>query len=148
MKAQRKRFERYIEVFIILQKKKDHIEKKLLDPSSLKAPLRRWGSLETDFIVILPNTKKVFDIISTLVYILSNRFHFIPCKLSDTAVYFNHEFFTHIFKHHGMSDNVFTDRDPKFTSKVCLFLMEICGVGLEMSSILHPQTDEYLEAKC
>ncbi len=48
--------------------------------------------------------------------------------------------------HHGLPDSIFSDRDPKFTSKFWNRLMELCGIKLKMSSSRHPQTDGASEA--
>lgn len=50
-------------------------------------------------------------------------------------------FFTDIFPHHGLPDDIISDRDPKLTSRFWEELMKLCGVNLRMSSAKHPQTD-------
>jgi len=132
---------KYVQGCLTCQQKKDHSGKKLTDPTSLEVPERRWGSLATDFIVSLPKTKLGYDCITTWVDRLSRRVHFIPSKMSDTAVDVADSFYTHVFKHHGMPDIIVSDRDPKFTSKFWDRLMELFGVKLKMSSSRHPQTD-------
>lgn len=126
---------------MIFQQKKDHSGKKSLDPSSLEVPSQRWGPLETDFIVSFPKTKKWFDTITTWVHLLSRRVNFIPCKSYDTSLDVSHEFFTNIIKLHESSENIVSDRDPKFISKFWDRVMENRRVGLEITSIIHPQTD-------
>ena len=131
----------YVQGCLVCQQKKDYFGKKLTDPTSLEVPERRWGSLASDFIVKLPKTKNGYDSITTYVDRLSRRVHFIPSKDSDTAVDVANDFFSHLFKQHGMPDSIVSDRDPKFTSKFWKRLMELCGVKLKMSSSRHPQTD-------
>lgn len=64
---------RSIEGYLICQQKKEHSQKKILDPTSLEHPSTRWGTLETDFIVSFPQTNKGFDSITTLADVLSSR---------------------------------------------------------------------------
>ena len=105
-------------------------------------PERRWGSLSTDFIVHLPKTKDGYDAITTWVDKLTRRVHFIKSKTTDTAVDVADSFFTNIFKHHGLSDSIVSDRDSKFTSEFWKRLMDLCDIKLKMSTTSrHPQTE-------
>ncbi len=132
---------KYVDGCITCQQYKDSNQKKLTSPTSLEMPERRWGSLATDFIVKLPKTKKGYDAITTWVDRLTRRVHFLKSKTTDTAVDVANDFFEHIFKHHGLPDNIVSDRDPKFTSEFWKRLMELSGVKLKMSTSRHPQTD-------
>jgi len=129
---------RYVAGCLKCQQFKDSNQKKLTDPMSLEMPKRRWGSLATDFIVKLPETKDGFDCITTWVDRLTRRVHFVKSKSSDTAVDTAKSFFANIFKLHGLPDNIVSDRDPKFTSEFWKHLMQLCGVQLKMSTSRHP----------
>lgn len=131
----------YVDGCQTCQQKKDSRKKKLGIPNPLDVPMRRWGSLATDFIVKLPMTKRGFDSITTWVDRLSRRVHFLPGRTTDTAVDVANCFFSEIFKLHGLPDSIVSDRDPKFTSKFWGQLMKRCGVTSQMSSTHHPQTD-------
>lgn len=52
---------RYVQGCLFCQQKKDHQGKRLGDPNALEIPNRRWGSLETDFIVALPRQIGLID---------------------------------------------------------------------------------------
>ena len=132
---------KYVDGCVICQQYKDRNQKKLSEPVSLEMPERRWGSLATDFIVHLPKTNDGFDAITTWVDRLTRRVHFIKCKTTDTAIDVAENFFSNIFKHHGLPDNIVSDRDSKFTSEFWKHLMKLCGIQLKMSSSRHPQTD-------
>lgn len=133
---------RYCQGCMTCQQQKDyHSQKKFTDPTPLDVPTRRWGSLATDLIVKLPQTKQGYDSITTWVDRLSRRVHFIPSRGDDSAVDVATNFFAHIFRHHGLPDSIVSDRDPKFTSKFWGHLMSLCGIRLQMSSSHHPQTD-------
>lgn len=101
--------------------------------------------MKTDFIVSFPKTNKGLDIIINWTDRLSRRVNLIPCKSSDTSVDVAQEFFTHMFKPHGMPDNIVSDRYPKFTTKFWDLSMNLCGVKLKVSSSRHPQTDAAYE---
>jgi len=132
---------KYVDGCIECQQYKDSNQKKLTSPTSLEMPERRWGSLATDFIVKLPKTKNGYDAITTWVDRLTRRVHFIKSRTTDSAVDVANSFFEEIFKHHGLPDNIVSDRDPKFTSEFWKRLMELSGIKLKMSTSRHPQTD-------
>ena len=66
---------KYCEGCMTCQQQNDyHTQKKFTDPTPLNIPLRRWGSLASDFIVKLPKTKNGYDSITTWVDRLSRVF--------------------------------------------------------------------------
>jgi hypothetical protein len=69
-----------------------------------------------DFMVSLPPSRG-FDAIMVVVDRFSKMTHFIPTKESAIAQETKRLFFTHVFKHHDLSKDIVSDRDPKFTSK-------------------------------
>lgn len=69
--------------------------KPLSDPQILQVPTRRWGSISTDFIVQLPKTEKGYDCITRWVDRFSHRVHFIPSRVTDTAIEAAERFFQH-----------------------------------------------------
>jgi len=46
---------------------------------------------------------------------------------------------------HGVSSNIVSDRDSRFTSRFWQTLQEALGTKLRLSSTYHPQTDEQSE---
>lgn len=132
---------RYCDGCTVCQQNKDSNQKKLTNPTSLRVPTRRWGSVSTDFIVSLPKTKQGHNAITTWVDRISRRVHFIPCTGEDTAIETANNFFKHIFTLHGLPDEIISDRDPKFVSKFWTRLMQLCGIKKAMSTSNHPQTD-------
>lgn len=106
----------YVEGYQVCKQKKDERKKKLESPISLDVPTRRCGSLGTEFIVKLPKTQWGYDCIITWVDRLSRLVHFIPGDTTDTAVYTSNQFFSEVFRLHGLPDEIVFNRDPKFTS--------------------------------
>lgn len=70
-----------------------------------------------DFISHLPTTDRGHDCIVIYVDRLTRRIHLVPTKDLDTAKNVARGFFTNIFRLHGLSDSLVSDRDPRFTSK-------------------------------
>ena len=73
----------------------------------------------------MPKTKRGYDAITTWVDRLSRRVHFLKCKVTDTAEDTANAFFANIFIHHGLPDDIVSDRDSKFTSKFWDCLMKL-----------------------
>ena len=46
-----------------------------------------------------------------------------------------------VFRHHGLPDDIISDRGPQFISKFRKHLMEALNVSCKLSSSYHPQTD-------
>lgn len=101
------------------QQYKNSGSRTLKTPEPLKVP-KRCGSLTTDFIVGLPNTKDGYDSISTWADRLSSRVHFIKLKGPDKAVSVANSFFKYISKPHGLLDIIVSDPDSKVRSTFCV----------------------------
>lgn len=54
-------------------------------------------------------------------------------------------FLDHVYRLHGLSTAIITDRDKIFTSKFWQTLFCLAGVQLRMSSAYHPQSDGQIE---
>jgi transposase InsO family protein len=70
--------------------------------------------------------------------------HFIPLT-EKTATYVAKQFITHIWKAHGLPDDIISDRDTAFTSKFWKEVMNFLGIKQRMSTAFHPQTDGQTE---
>jgi hypothetical protein len=97
-----------------------------------------------DFMVSLPPSRG-FDAIMVVVDRFSKMAHFIPTKDEVAAQEIRRLFFTHVFKHHGLSKDIVSDRDPKFTSKFWRALWKCMGSELKMSTLFCPQIDGQIE---
>jgi transposase InsO family protein len=98
-----------------------------------------------DFISQLSVTKSGYDAIAVFVDRLTKMVHFAPtytdCSASDVARLFNDT----VFKHHGLSLELISDRDPRFTSKSRTELTRLLGTKLKMSTAFQPQTNGQTE---
>src|SRR6185295_9211121 len=111
----------------------------------LPIPTNRWEQVTMDFITHLPKTKSNYDSIFVVVDRLSKRVHFIPTTATVTAPEVAQLFFTNIFQHHGLSQVIISDRDPKFISCFWQELFRMLGTCTAMSTAYHPQTDGQTE---
>jgi hypothetical protein len=105
----------------------------------LKLPNARWTSISMDFITNLPESEGCRTI-----WVVVNRFtkmaHFIPL-MEKTATYVAKQFTTHIWRAHGLPNDIFSERGTAFTSKFWKEIMNFLGIKQRMSTAFHPQTD-------
>ena len=124
-------------------KSSSHKPAGLLQP--LPIPTSPWSSVSMDFIVHLPKTSSGFDAIVVFVDRLTKMVHIAPTYTSVTAEGTAELFATHVFKHHGLPDNLVTDRGSVFTSHFWTELMRLLGTKHSMSTAYHPQSDGQTE---
>ena len=113
-----------------------------LDP--LPKATRPWDTMSMDFITGLPIVEG-YDAIATFVDTFTKQSHFIPCSSKINAEQFARLYFENVFRHHGLSRCIISDRDPLFTSSFWKTLMQQLKTRLNMSSAYHPQTDGQTE---
>jgi hypothetical protein len=110
----------------------------LLQP--LPIPEKKWESISMEFITGLP---KVYgkDCIYVVVDILTNFSHFYAIPTEYNAIQVVKIFFRDVFKHHGLSKNIVSDRDNQFIGTFWRELFWLVGTELTPSTSYHPQTD-------
>uniref|UniRef100_A0AAV1U2E9 Integrase catalytic domain-containing protein n=1 Tax=Peronospora matthiolae TaxID=2874970 RepID=A0AAV1U2E9_9STRA len=75
----------------------------------------------------------------------SKMTHLVPVHATITAAETAVHFSDTVFRHHGLPDNIGSDRDPRFTSAFWTSLFELLGTKLQMSTAAHPETDGQTE---
>ncbi len=68
------------------------------------------------FVVGLPRTKKSYDSIWVVLYLVTESAHFIPVKSSYLRKYYEKIFLDEIVCCHGISLSIIPDRGAQFTS--------------------------------
>jgi len=86
-------------------------------------------------------TKFEYDSIMVVVDRLTKLAYFIPFKETATAEELAYLYYRHVWCHHGMPDEMISDRDKLFTSHFWRSLMDLLGTKQKMSTAFHPQTD-------
>ncbi|MCO5563583.1 hypothetical protein L7F22_017228 [Adiantum nelumboides] len=94
-----------------------------------------------DFIFGLPKTSSRNEGIWTIVDRFSKQAHFIPVRKQITTEQMAKNFLVTVFKYHGMSRSIVSDRDPLMTRLFLRALWQNLHSTLRFSSSYHPQTD-------
>ena len=140
----RKDIDRYVDNCEICQRTKPRRDKTfgLLNP--LPVPSGVWKSISIDYITGLPETQG-YDAILVVVDRLSKMAHYIPTvkeiNTQETAKLLLH----HVWKYHGTSKEIISDRGPQFDSQVWKQLCKDLRIEQKMSTAYHPQTDGQTE---
>ena len=112
----------------------------------LPVPTRRWEDVSMDLITHLPVSPDTgHDSVVVFVDRLSKMTHFVPTHHTVDAPGLAELYIQHVFRLHGVSRRVVSDRDSKFTSDFWRHVFKRLGTKLHMSSGYHPQTDGQTE---
>ncbi|KAL7284480.1 hypothetical protein ACG7TL_001771 [Trametes sanguinea] len=118
----------------------------LLKP--LPVPRRPWQYIAMDFVGPLPessNRNGSFDMICVIIDQLTSMVHLVPTKQTYGAREMAELVFDHVYKLHGLPEQIISDRDTLFTSTFWCKLHDLLGTELRLSSAYHPQTDGVTE---
>lgn len=118
-------------------------------PRGLLQPLpiakRVWGSVTMDLITHLPTTPAGYDSTAVFVDRLSKMTHFAPTHATVDAEGMAHLYVQNVFRHHGLPDEVISDRGPQFAGKFWAELQRLLKTSVKLSTAYHPQTDGQTE---
>ncbi|KAG7661734.1 uncharacterized protein J8A68_004750 [[Candida] subhashii] len=114
----------------------------LLHP--IPIPTRRWQSITMDFISGFKETQGKNQVL-IVVDRLTKRAHFIPCSKNLTAQECASLILNEVIKHHGVPEEIITDRDSLFTSHFWQEFFTDLQTKLKYSTPNHPQTDGQTE---
>ncbi|MBW0499449.1 hypothetical protein O181_039164 [Austropuccinia psidii MF-1] len=93
----------------------------------------------------LSGGKENFNPFLIIVDRFSKSVRCLPCHKEDTAMHTALLFWNNIISTCGVPRIIISNRDPKFTSKICTNLYKILGTKLSFSIAYHPQTDGLAE---
>jgi hypothetical protein len=107
-------------------------------------PSSAWDTISMDFVEGLPRSQHA-DCILVIVDKFSKYGHFLPLSHPYTAHSVAHSFLFNVYKIHGLSSVIISDRDLVFTSQFWQQPFRLAGIELKPSSSYHPQTDGQTE---
>ena len=94
-----------------------------------------------NFVVGLLHYQIAYDAIWVIVDRLTKSAHFLPMKNSDSVEKLAELYVKEIVRLHSTPVSIASDRDPRFTSRLCPSLQRALGTRLHFSTAFHPQTD-------
>jgi hypothetical protein len=135
----------YISACEACQRNKSSTQKPagLLQP--LPIPSDPWDSVSVDFITGLPKTARGFDAIIVFVDRLTKMTHIAPTTTTVDAAGTARLFVENVWKHHGLSQDLVSDRGSVFVGNFFSELLTILGTKHKRSTAFHPQTDGQTE---
>ncbi|GMF50119.1 unnamed protein product [Phytophthora fragariaefolia] len=110
----------------------------------LSVPSEYWEIVRMNFVTGLPLSRG-FDVILAVVDLLSKRPKCVATHTTATTAATALLFFDAVFIHHGLPQEIVSDRDPKFTSSMWTELMKVMWVRLRMSTSYRAQADGQVE---
>src|SRR5258707_2423714 len=109
-----------------------------------KVPDRCWQVISVDMIGELLDSKG-YNAVLMVVDCLSKQIHAIPTVTSLDSAGVAWLFLEHIWRHHGLPEEVISNHGPAFMSNFSRELAALLGVKLTPSTSYHPQTDGQTE---
>ena len=111
----------------------------------LPVPSQPWQDISMDFIMGLPVSSTGNNAVLTFIDRLTKQAHFVATKTVVNAVDTADLYIHNVFRLHGLSRSIVSDRDPRFTSEVYRNIFSRLSVDLRFSTANHPQTDGLTE---
>ncbi|CAH9114854.1 unnamed protein product [Cuscuta epithymum] len=111
----------------------------------LEVPTWKWDSISMDFVGGLPLTKSGKDKIWVVVDRLTKTARFIPMNETWSMEKLAKAYVKHVVKHHGVPQDIVSDRDSRFLSQFWKELQTAMGTKLKLSTAFHPTTDGQTE---
>jgi hypothetical protein len=94
-----------------------------------------------DFVLGLPRGKRKNDAIRVIVDRLTKCTLFLPIKKTDLVDKLAKIYVNKVVRLYGVLTSIVSDRDPRFTSRLCPSIQRALGINLSISTAFHPQTD-------
>ncbi|MBW0523721.1 hypothetical protein O181_063436 [Austropuccinia psidii MF-1] len=105
-----------------------------------------WEVVHMDWVTAFPPSgDKGYNAWLVIVNKYSKTPIFLPCHKDDTDMDTAILLWSKVLSHTGLSGNIISDRDPKYTSALCTNLHRLFGTKLSFSIANHPQTDGLAE---
>jgi len=135
---------RYVESCDSCQKNKNYTEQPAgkLMPNSI--PEKPWIHILADFITKLPIAQE-YNSILVVVDRLTKMVHFISTIEKISAEGLARLFRDNMWKLHGLSKSIISDRGLQFMAGLMRELNQMLGIESKMSTAFYPQTDGQME---
>ena len=95
----------------------------------MKIPSRKWAHVSTDLVIDLLESGG-FTAIVVFIDKLTKMVHFSGTSKEVTVMEYSQTFVDTVFRLHGLSKVIISDRDPRFTGKFWRALFDLLGTDL------------------
>uniref|UniRef100_A0AAX7U1G4 Integrase catalytic domain-containing protein n=1 Tax=Astatotilapia calliptera TaxID=8154 RepID=A0AAX7U1G4_ASTCA len=106
----------------------------------LPTPARPWSHVSLDFVTGLPPSAGHTAIL-TVIDRFSKAAHFVALPKLPSALETARLLTSHVFRLHGIPEDIASDRGPQFTSRVWREFCSALGAKVSLSSGFHPQSN-------
>ncbi|XP_041810033.1 uncharacterized protein lrfn4b [Chelmon rostratus] len=110
----------------------------------LPVPRRPWSHISLDFVTGLPPSEGN-TVILTIIDRFSKMAHFVPLAKLPSAKETAQVMLSHVFRLHGLPQDVVSDRGPQFASRFWKEFCRLIGATASLSSGFHPQSNGQTE---
>jgi IS30 family transposase len=86
-----------------------------------------------------------YDAILVIVDYLTKMGHFLPTTTTATSTTVMQAYIDNVFKLHGMSESMTSDRGPQFASSFATETKRLMGIESRLSTAYRPETDGQTE---
>jgi len=107
-------------------------------------PEKPWTHISADFIIKLPLAQG-YDLILVVVDRLRKMVHFISTTEKTLAEGLARLFKDNVWKLHGLSGSIISDRGPQFAAELMRELNKMLGIKSKLSTAFYPQTNGQTE---
>jgi hypothetical protein len=112
---------------------------------AMTTPERPWQKISMDWMTDFKLSKDGYDAILVVQDFLTKLVHFIPCKKSDTSEDVARRLRREVFRLHGVSEVIVSDRDPKLVANFMQDLFRCLGCKHAPTTAYRPQSDGQTE---
>ncbi|MBW0561816.1 hypothetical protein O181_101531 [Austropuccinia psidii MF-1] len=128
------------------QKANKSTGKRLGNMMKIQEPSRPWEIVHMDWVTGLPTGgDRSYNAFLVIVDRFSKTQIFLPCHKDDTAMDTALLIWNRVVSWTGISTNIISDRDPKFTSALWTNLHQLFDAKLSFSTAYQPQNDGLAE---
>ena len=139
-----KEVKRYVEGCDQCQRMKNRAEMPAGKLRPNEVPERPWQHILVDFITKLPMSKG-HDLILVVCNRFSKIFHFVATTEKTTAERLVRLFRDNVWKLHGLTEYIISDRGPQFAVGLTKELNKMLGIETKLSTAYYLQTDRQTE---
>ena len=135
---------RYVQGCFKCQQNKVQHQRKAGELHPLEIPHELWQKISIDIIGPLPKSNGI----DTIVVIVNRFMKMIRLKATTTNISLEgivKIYRNNIWKLHGISRNILSDRGPQFTSKFMEEFTKALGIKRQLSTAYYPQIDGQME---